>query len=509
MKDWVMVHKIKALYDNGNGSSIKAISQQLGISRNTVRKYLRTDEPKIVQQQDNTERRKRLDDCRDYIIHLLESFPKLSAVKVLRKLRAQYPSLDVSDRTARRYLQTLKKTVALKQQRYYEPVLDMVPGVQCQVDPGELRGVLVDGIETTVYFVVFVLSFSRLMYVALSRTPVDTQHFIQMHDQAFRYFGGCPQECVYDQTKLVVLHEQYRELDINPRFHQYATGAGFKVRACEGFDPESKGKVEAGVKYVKINCLYGETFENWSALEQFVAAWLDTEANVRLHATTGEQPEVYYDAHERDVMQAYLTPPCVHPAGHHHLTRKADKTGLISWQANKYSVPMAYQRTQVDVCTEVDQLLIFDSLTAQEIARHTLHSGKGKIIKNNNHYRDLSQTIAQHEVDICEQLGNGLGQRLCQCLQAAFPDHYKDQLAGFKSILKRHQPLNMELLKRLSQRPSVSARQAQEFLEAYQSHPERLLQPDSIAAPSAVLVQQLTAYNNLPVNEQEVGYDNH
>jgi len=504
-----MIHKIKALYDDGNGSSIKAISQQLGVSRNTVRKYLRMDEVAITLQQDKTERCKRLDDCRDYIIHLLETYPKLSAVKVLRKLRAQYPSLDVSDRTARRYLQALKQTVTLRQLRYYEPVLDMVPGVQCQVDPGELRTVLVNGIETTLHFVVFVLSFSRLMYVALSRTAIDTQRFIQMHDEAFRYFGGCPLECVYDQTKLVVLHEQYRELDINPRFHQYATGAGFKIRACEGYDPESKGKVEAGVKYVKSNCLYGEAFECWQALEQHLTIWLDIVANVRIHATTGKQPQLYYDTQERDVMQPYLTPPCVHPAGQQHLTRKADKTGLISWQANKYSVPMAYQRTQVGVCTKDGQLLIFDCLTTREVARHTLHSGKGNIIKNNNHYRDLSQTIAQHEENIREQLGCDLGQRLCQCLQTAFPDSYKDQLAGFKSILKRHQPLNMELLERLSQKPSVSARQAQEFLEAYQSHPERLLQTDNACAPSSALVQRLTAYSNLPVNEQEVGDEHH
>jgi len=504
-----MIHKIKALHDDGNGSSIKAISQQLGISRNTVRKYLRMDETAITLQQDNTERSKRLDECRDYIIHLLGTYPKLSAVKVLRKLRTQYPSLDVSNRTARRYLQTLKQTVTLKQQRYYEPVLDMVPGVQCQVDPGELRGIMINGIETTIHFVVFVLSFSRLMYVALSRTAIDTQHFIRMHDEAFRYFGGCPQECVYDQTKLVVLHEQYRELDINPRFHQYATGAGFQVRACEGYDPESKGKVEAGVKYVKFNCLYGEAYESWGALEQHVTTWLETVANVRLHATTGLQPQTYYATQEHEVMQPYLTPSCVHPTGQHYLTRKADKTGLISWQANKYSVPMAYQRIQVGVCTEDGQLLIFDAMTALKIAHHTLHSGKGKIIKNNNHYRDLSQTIAQHETDISEQLGQDLGQRLCQRLQAAFPDNYKDQLAGFKSILKHHQPLNMEVLERLSQRPSVSARQAREFLEAYQGHPERLLQTGSISAPSTALAQQLTAYSNLPINEQGVGHEYH
>src|SRR3546814_5804012 len=69
-----------------------------------------------------------------------------------------------------------------------------------------------------------------------------------------------PEECVYDQTKLVVLSEQYRELTLNPRFHEFATTAGFRIYACEGYDPESKGKVEAGVKYVKQDGLYGEEF---------------------------------------------------------------------------------------------------------------------------------------------------------------------------------------------------------------------------------------------------------
>jgi transposase len=96
----------------------------------------------------------------------------------------------------------------------------MIPGEQCQVDGGEMRRILIGGMESTVYFMVFVLSYSRLMHVSVSARPIDTETLIRQHDAAFRYFGGMPQECVYDQTKLVVVNETFRELSLNQRFHQ-------------------------------------------------------------------------------------------------------------------------------------------------------------------------------------------------------------------------------------------------------------------------------------------------
>lgn len=102
--------------------------------------------------------------------------------------------LEVSERSVRRYIQTLKNEINVKQARYYEPVVDMIPGVQCQVDGGELRGIMIGGVETTVYFMVFVFVFSRLMYVSLSNKPIDTQTLIYQHDAAFRYFGGVPED---------------------------------------------------------------------------------------------------------------------------------------------------------------------------------------------------------------------------------------------------------------------------------------------------------------------------
>ncbi|MCP4824039.1 MAG: IS21 family transposase [Shimia sp.] len=473
-----MIHKIKALYDEGRGLSKRAIARELGISKNTVKKYLGLDEQAIQAQHSHRERPKQLDEHREYIVHLLQRFPRLNAVKVLRKLKEKHPELAVSDRSARRYISRLKETVTLKQARHYEPVLDMVPGVQCQVDGGELRGVLVAGVETTLYFVVFVLSYSRLMYVGLSREAVNTDSFIQMHDAAFRYFGARPQECVYDQAKLVVLEECYRELRLNQRFHAYATAAGFRIHACEGYDPESKGKVEAGVKYVKNNALYGESFADWCAVETHLQQWLQETANVRIHGTTGESPRARYERDERSHMGLYLTPEYLTRSLAPQQTRKVDKTSLIAWQSNKYSVPTEYQLSRVGVRREGSQLIISDLETDQEIARHGLSQGKGEIIKNTHHYRDRRQQISDYEALIQQRLGETAGMALCALLKQTSPRIYKDQLAGLHALLKRYE-MPPVLVQRLLERPALTSRQIRDYLQAYAAQPARFETPEA------------------------------
>jgi transposase len=438
MKEWLVIHKIKSLYDSGKGLTERKIAKELGISRNTVSKYLKMPEPVISEQLSETDRTKKLDEYRNYIIHLLQTYPGLSAVKVLRKLKAKVDQLDVSDRSVRRYIQALKDEISFKQPRYYEPVIDMMPGVQCQVDGGELRGVMIGGKETTVYFMVFVLSYSRLMHVSVLSQPIDTQTLIYQHDAAFRYFGGMPQECVYDQTKLVVINETFRELELNQRFHQYATAAGFHIRACEGYDPESKGKVEAGVKYVKQNGFYGEEFNDWNALENYLKDWLDTIANQRLHGSTQQQPQVHYDREEKVKMQSYLTPSCLPHKSVASETRQVDKTSLISWQSNKYSVPMVYQSAKVGVAAHAGQLLINDLASGDLIAEHVISLEKGQIIKNTHHYRDMQQRVEALEAALEQQLGESASQRLCALLKTTSPKIYKDQLVGAKQIIAAH-----------------------------------------------------------------------
>lgn len=465
MKRWDMIHKIKVLYDEGKGISIRQISKELNISRNTVKKYLRLAETEIARRQDDRERSKGLDNWRIYIVHLLQSYPKLSARKVHLKLRKQLPEFQISERTVRRYVSELKRQITIKQKRYYEPVIDMVPGVQCQVDGGELSNVIIAGIERKIYFLVFVLSYSRLMHVVISDKPINTDIFIRMHDEAFRCFGGMPQECVYDQTKLVVIKEVFREVDYNQRFYQYATTAGLDIHVCKGYDPESKGKVEAGVKYVKHNFFYGEEFASLEDVQQRLSDWLVNTANQRTHGTTKRIPVEVYEREEKQQMLGYLSQQ---PVEKEKELRKVDKTSLISYQSNKYSVPMAYQCANVFIMTEGGELLIGDIDAGEVIAKHVIHDGKGAIIKNRNHYRDYSQEIESKEKVIKDMVGADLGESLCAIIKKSSPKIYRDQLAGVKEILSKAGAVNEKVLIKLVQKPRLTACMLKEYLDVCQ-----------------------------------------
>ncbi|MGK5092744.1 IS21 family transposase [Deltaproteobacteria bacterium TL4] len=476
-----MIYKIKALYDAGNGLSIHQIAEQLKLSRNTVRKYLRMKADEIPVYLHSAQREKVLDEHREYMRHLLEMYPELSSGKMLRKLKTHGLEVEISQRSVRRYMASLVKELPSIPGRRYEPVLDMVPGVQCQVDGGELRDVMIAGQSTTVYFLVFVLSYSRMMYVTVSLRPLNTDLFITMHDQAFRFFDGVVEECVYDQTKLVVIKEEFRELWLNQRFHQYANIAGFKVRVCEGYDPESKGKVEAGVKYVKKDFFYGDSFGQVEELRQRMVNWIKTVANVRVHGTTREVPWDVYDLRERPRMKPYLSPKCLQQVCLGE-TRQVDKTSLISWKSNKYSVPGQYQSSSVFVRQEEGWLLIHAPDSNQPIARHRISACKGEVLKNLNHYRSRQDQIIQYEQTPRSLLGDELALSLCQIIRQTTPEMYKDQLLGLKHVIGQYSSVSLlrPWLKDLAQRPELRVSYIRDYLAAAMNNPWSLSLEDHL-----------------------------
>jgi transposase len=161
------------------------------------------------------------------------------------------------------------------------------PGRQGQVDWGEFKK---PG-RKRVHGFVFTLGWSRASYLDFSATQALAA-FLRCHEAAFQYLGGIPEEILYDRPKTVWLRDDDRG---DPVFHpgllDFAAHYGFRPRLCHVRRPQTKGKVENGIGYVKKN-FWPRVFDYEDAddLVGRARVWLDETANVRVHGTTGERP---------------------------------------------------------------------------------------------------------------------------------------------------------------------------------------------------------------------------
>lgn len=126
-----------------------------------------------------------------------------------------------------------------------------------------------------------VLSNPRYKYVEwLDRHPVTT-NFINFHERAFEYFGSMPEEIVYDQDRLLIVSENFSYIIYTYEFANYRQRKKFNTFICRGSDPETKGRIEAVVKYIKNNFAHHRVF----TFNQQTPEWLERTGNALVHGT--------------------------------------------------------------------------------------------------------------------------------------------------------------------------------------------------------------------------------
>lgn len=443
-----MYHKIKVV----RGShSVRKTAKVLGISPSSVQKYSKMPLEKGADYLKQLKRKSQFEDARTFIEDELENFHQITATKLYRKIKAKYPEITAGVRSFRNYIKPIREKYRNSKIRLYHPVLNSIPGEQVQVDPGEYR-VKKDrnGNELKVYFVSFVFSYSRMMYVSFQTRPYKTADFLKAHLEAFHYFGGVANEYVYDQTKLVVIEEKYREVWFNQQFHQFALKYEFLPIVCEGYDPESKGKVERTVRYIKEDFLYGDYFSSIESVRKASLIWLNEVANIRIHSTTRRQPcEMFLE--EKPLLNTSFY------VKNSANKRIVDKTGLLSFKGNKYSVPSSHQRLEVQIEELETTLFIRDQKTGNEIGKHPISSGKGNIIINNNHYRDFRKNLTEITSEVLSLLSEvSRSEQLIAKIQADNPKIIRDQLKGLiKLALKFSVDYWNEIIPKLLVLPQV------------------------------------------------------
>ncbi len=358
----------------GRGWHVRAIARELGVSRNTVRAWVRR-EGKAPRP--GPGRRRRLAGHEAWV---RERY--LAGVRngdVLRQELAER-GIDVSLRTVERCLKPVRDEVADLDRASVR--FETEPGKQMQIDFGE-KWVEVAGEREKAFVFAATLGYSRRNYLRIF-PGLRQRHWLDGLEGALRHFGGVPEECLVDNAKALVLRWEGDRPIFHPEFEAFCWHWGMKPRACRPYRAQTKGKVERSVGYGKSNALGRLSFVSWDAMDAHAVWWLREVADVRIHGTTHERP---IDRFAREA--AALRPIGGHPpyVQTRRVSRRVTGDCRIEVDSNHYSVPFALVGRTVEVQLAADELKVWHR--GALVASHALANGRHQVIEDPRHIDGL------------------------------------------------------------------------------------------------------------------------
>jgi len=274
--------KVKQIFElKGQGRSIREIARTLGISKNTVKKYLRS--PGIPKARPRPKRPSLLDPFKEHLeTRIAEGV--LNCEVLLREIRC------LGYRGGKSILKDYVKPFRPRRRPKATVRFETKPSECAQVDFGSFKYQSPDGRCRHLWAFVMVLSWSRATYVEFIRRS-DVGTFIRCHINAFRHFGGVPSRCLYDNAKVVVVGRDAASRPVfNSRFLDFSLRVGLDITLCRPRRAQTKGRVESAIKYVRNNFWPTARFTDLDDLNRQALEWVATVADPRLHGTTRERP---------------------------------------------------------------------------------------------------------------------------------------------------------------------------------------------------------------------------
>jgi transposase len=306
------------------GKSLREAARELGVSRNTVRRYARGD----VGTGKRAKRGSKLEPFKEQVRAWVREDRLLNCPTMLARLRAQGYTGGMT--VLKDFVQPLRPPLARQRpvQRYETP-----PGRQLQVDWGEFTYEDA-GKQRKVYGFVAVLGYSRMRYAVFARR-CDTPTLLRCLVQACEAFGGLPERVLTDRMKSVLVTMDGATPRWNPLFLELVTQLGIVPSVCRAYTPQTKGKVERSIRVVKESFWPGVTFTDLDDLNRQATAWVER-LNGSVHRTTHRVPAELLAAEglrplsARSSLDRFLKEE-----------RKVSWDGYFSYEGVKYGLPAA------------------------------------------------------------------------------------------------------------------------------------------------------------------------
>jgi transposase len=353
------------------GLTITQTARALGLHPETVSHWSRKEH---YHRRPSPKRPSQLDTYKGQIVRWLDTHP-YSARQIFQRLRESgyAGGLTILKQYVRHVRPPHQKTF-LK--------LSFAAGECAQVDWGDYGTIAVGSTRRRLSFFVFVLCYSRQMYVEFTVSQT-MEHFLACHENAFAALG-VPDKIMVDNLKSAVIKRLVGEAPVlNARYADFARHHAFQIAPCNVRAGNEKGRVESGVGYVKKNFLNGLQLADFSAVNPAAQSWLAEVANVRIHGETHRQPlELFQEE------RAHLKAPNEHPYDLARvLSLRASSQFRLSFEANRYSVPAEYAGRRLTVKAYPDRLCVYHQDTL--VARHTRSFDRYQDIEDPDHPKAL------------------------------------------------------------------------------------------------------------------------
>ncbi len=391
LKGWNLFGEIKQYKAMGLNKS--QVQRTLNVNYKTVDKYWNMSPAEYAQLAiDAKSRSKKIDKYKDEILEWITDFRDMSAAQVLDWIKERHGEVNFKERSLRLYISNLRQEYSLPKAspiRQFEEVDELPMGYQSQVDMGQIWLKKLDGSKIKVYCFAMVLSHSRYKYILWTDKPFNTLSFIDAHNRAFEYLGGMPAEIVYDQDRILTVAENNGDIIYTEGFQNYIDTMKYKVRLCRGHDPQSKGKIEAVVKYAKYNFAVNRIFIDIESFNDDSFKWLDRTGNCKKHEITKKVPAEVFTLEKEHLLPI---PELFDKSSTDiSLTYAVRKNNIILYKQNRYQVPKGTYTPGKEVKlilrgTKVD---IADIETGELIVSHQISTKRGELVKIIHPERDI------------------------------------------------------------------------------------------------------------------------
>ena len=360
-----------------DGDKIKVVARELGLSPNTVRKYLRQDGPPKYMA---TPRRKLLDRYVGHIDELIRSTPKITAVRVGSYLRQNVDAdLRVDERTLREFV-AARRRVLVPKEAFIRAAY--APGDQSQFDFSPMS-VMLAGILVVVQIFVVRLSYSG-RFMARASIRCDQPSLFEGLLAAFLAFGGLPRTSIFDNPSTAVRRIlRGRRREENEAFAAFRGGLALHVAFAAPAKGNEKGGVEGLHGYIEDNFFRPvPSFADLDELNAALAVFCD-ESLSREHATHRETIGERFAREQPTLLPLPPVPPrpCV--------TRYAriNKFAEACFERNWYSVPTRWAHR--DAVIEVYERRVRIVVGTDVVAEHRRGFGAGERFLDPRHYLTL------------------------------------------------------------------------------------------------------------------------